>query len=167
MVHFGHFCHPVYRVYFDNFLLKIFNIFLFFMFCTKFSFSLISRRKFEKINVNIGTLYAICFKKSIKKWSKFWSKNYRFFAEVQFENWNRHSPWSHDENFKKQAYVQQYDSIYILKYVLKILSKICQNCTFLSHYVHTHVCTWKTFFFCLNFGPFWTFLSPCVQSIFR
>ena len=48
----------------------------------------------------------------------------------------------------------------------KKLSKICQICTFLSHYVHTSVYTWKTLFFCLNFGPFWTFLSHCVQGVY-
>ena len=105
---------PFDRVYIDTFFIKIFIIFLFFIFSQNFI-----------------------------------------------------SPWSHDENLKKQAYVQQYDTIYILKYMLKILSKICQICTFLSHYVYTYVCTWKTFFFCLNFGPFWTILSPCVQSVFR
>ena len=48
----------------------------------------------------------------------------------------------------------------------KKLSKICQICTFLSHYVYTYVYTWKTLFFCLNFGPFWTFLSHCVQGVY-
>ena len=47
------------------------------------------------------------------------------------------------------------------------MSKICQICTFLSHYVHMCVCTWKTLFFCLNFMSFWTLLSPCVQGVYR
>ena len=52
------------------------------------------------------------------------------------------------------------------KNLSKKLSKICQICTFLSHYVYTFVYTWKTLFFCLNFGPFWTFLSHCVQGVY-
>ena len=67
----------------------------FFYFLLKFFYNF-----FLKIHVILrDTLCHIIWKKvkifikSIKKWSKFWSKNYRFFSEVQFENVDPHSPW--------------------------------------------------------------------------
>ena len=92
--------HCVQGVY-GHFFHKNFYHFFIFYFFTKFYFSLTPRRKLEYNIVYTTILYAICFKKSIKKWSKFWSKNYRFFAEVQFENSDRHSPWYKREKFVK------------------------------------------------------------------
>ena len=121
---------------------------------TPFFRNLQKSANFDKIFDNFWQFFANFFFKKNKKLKKIYYKLFFFRHNLRenkseiCQNFLLTHRYVHDKNLSKK------------------LSKICQICTFLSHYVYTFVYTWKTLFFCLNFGPFWTFLSHCVQGVY-